>query len=192
MYVDRAGNIFLDSQRAYGDAKHTSLTGYDRSKSPLTGISPDVPPAIRALTWVTDRLKCTAGSIKAVGLRPKSRRTAQKSREVQQALAVLEEAERKFVHQGLFDSDAFDLVTGPIEKALLERPLALEQLLKEARGTPREWVYAQISNIAGDHLESGRFHLYRGLLNSLGPGHALLRISYGSLDELVALGHIDA
>ena len=40
------------------------------------------------------------------------------------------------------------------------------RLIREQKpgGTPREWVYIQIGNVAGDMLESGQYHIYRGVL----------------------------
>ncbi len=54
--------------------------------------------------------------------------------------------------------------------------------------SPRQWVYANIANIAGDQVESGQYHLYRGILNPLGPGKEFLKLFDIAVDELVRLG----
>lgn len=51
--------------------------------------------------------------------------------------------------------------------------------------TVREWLYAEINNIAGDMIESGEHHIYRGLLSPLGK--RILWYYNKSLTKLVKL-----
>ena len=51
--------------------------------------------------------------------------------------------------------------------------------------TVREWLYAEINNIAGDMIESGEHHIYRGLLSPLGK--RILWYYNKSLAKLVKL-----
>ena len=48
-----------------------------------------------------------------------------------------------------------------------------------------------IANTSGDMVESGQYHIYRGVLNPMGPGEDLLNIFDSAMDELVKLGDID-
>ncbi len=114
-----------------------------------------------------------------------------KESELAEAFEALDEAKNLFVHDGLFEADAFDLVSKPIRTALTKNPQGLSRILQDGQGTARDWVFAQISNIAGDHLESGHFHIYRGVLSTVGPGPALLKIFDRCNDILVESGHID-
>ena len=114
-------------------------------------------------------------------------KSKQKPKEIIEALEVLKEAEKRLVANGLFDQEAFDLVREPIKKLLKTHPDVIVKLFREHPdlGTPRDWVYAQISNIAGDLLESGKFHIYGGLLSTVSPGPALLRMFDICYDELI-------
>lgn len=51
--------------------------------------------------------------------------------------------------------------------------------------TVREWLYAEINNMAGDMIESGEHHIYRGLLSPLGK--RILWYYNKSLAKLVKL-----
>lgn len=48
-----------------------------------------------------------------------------------------------------------------------------------------------IANISGDTVGSGQYHIYRGVLNPIGPGQNLLKILDSAMDELVRLGDTD-
>lgn len=102
--------------------------------------------------------------------------------EVKAALGALEEAAYRF------QFDAFQMVRTVIEKSLFSNPDAFVRAIRESGGrTPREWVYSQIGNIAGDMLESGQFHIYRGVLNPIGPGEDLLKMFDVTYDELLQM-----
>ena len=105
-------------------------------------------------------------------------------KEVKAALNVLDEAEDKF------NSRYFKIVRDEIEKIILSRQNEVVKLI-QGGASPREWIYSVIGNIAGDHVESGRYHVYRGLLNPVGPGEDLLKIFDLSVNELVQMGAID-
>lgn len=55
-----------------------------------------------------------------------------------------------------------------------------------------DWVHAGLSNVAGSLLETGWYHIHRGVLNPLGPGPALLRIFDRCNEEMVRSDHVDA
>lgn len=106
-------------------------------------------------------------------------------KEVKEALAVLEEASQQF------GSGGFDLVKGCIEKSILSDTDQFMDVVRKGRSI-RKYVYSMIANISGDMVESGQYHIYRGVLNPMGPGEDLLNIFDLAMDELVKLGDSDA
>jgi hypothetical protein len=108
-----------------------------------------------------------------------------KPNEVDEALAALEE-----IGTG-FDASAFGLVADRVRTLILTDPAEFGKMIR--RGNPvRRWVWGAISNAAGDLAESGEFHVYRGVLNPMGPGEGLLRIFDAAADELCRLGAADS
>jgi len=107
--------------------------------------------------------------------------------EVKAALGALDEAAYRF------QTEAFQMIRRVIEKSVLTNPNEMVRAIRESAGrTPREWVYSQIGNIAGDMLESGQYHIYRGVLNPMGPGEDLLKMFDATYDELVHMKAIDS
>ena len=105
-------------------------------------------------------------------------------KEIKEALGMLEEAEREF------SSKDFHLVKGHIEKILRSHPDKFVEIIKRGE-TPRQWIYSTISNIAGDLVESGNYHIYRGVINPMGPGNELLKIYNKAIDKLVEMKVLD-
>jgi len=104
--------------------------------------------------------------------------------EVRIALGILDEVGFEF------DCEAFRMLRNRIEDAFL-RDYGNVVSGVEGGISPRQQVYFAIANLAGDYLESGQYHLYRGVLNPLGPGEDLLRLFDVSVDKLVQSGAID-
>ena len=109
------------------------------------------------------------------------------SNEVKAILGILDEANHKF------NSKTFEEVVRPkIEKSIISNPQKVKQVIKKI--PPREWTYGIIANISGDLLESGKYHIYRGVLASdfdgTGHGKDLLKIFDKATDELVKIGNI--
>ena len=109
------------------------------------------------------------------------------SNEVKAILGILDEANHKF------NSRTFEEIVRPkIEKSITLNPQKVKQVIKKI--PPREWTYGIIANISGDLLESGKYHIYRGVLASdfdgSGPGKDLLKIFDEATDELVKIGNI--
>ncbi len=103
-------------------------------------------------------------------------------KELKAAFGVLDEAAYRF------QTRAFQIVKTAIETSLLTDPEGFINALKRSSGrSPRDWVYSQIGNVAGDMLESGEYHIYRGVLNPVGPGQNLLALFDASYDELLQL-----
>jgi hypothetical protein len=106
--------------------------------------------------------------------------------EVKASLAAIEEVSFKF------QTEAFALVRRELEKYIRKNPDELVRTIQESGGrTPREWVYCQIGNIAGDMLETGQYHIYRGVINPLGPGQDLLTMHDATCDELVLMKAVE-
>lgn len=102
-------------------------------------------------------------------------------KEVRIALNILDEV-------GLeFDCDAFRIVRRRIEDAYLGDCNQVVSNVREGI-SPRQQVYTAIANLAGDYVQSGEYHLYRGILNPFGPGGDLLRLFDASVDKLVQMG----
>ena len=65
------------------------------------------------------------------------------------------------------------------------------EIIKQGE-TPRQWMYSTISNIAGDLVESGNYHIYRGVINPMGTGNELLKIFNKAIDKLVEMKVLDS
>jgi hypothetical protein len=107
-----------------------------------------------------------------------------KEGEVEEAIEVLDEATHKFGESG------FDLVREQVEKILLSDTDQFLDIVRKGRSV-RKYVYSTIANVSGDMVESGQYHIYRGVLNPMGPGGELLKIFEAAMDELVKLGDTD-
>jgi hypothetical protein len=107
------------------------------------------------------------------------------SLEVKAVRGVLDETAERF------QSQAFHLVRGEIEKYIDKYQKEIITSVKSGI-SPRQIIYAAIANIAGDQLESGQHHLYRGILNPLGVGADLLQLYDTAIDELVLIKALDA
>jgi len=105
-------------------------------------------------------------------------------KEVKEAIGILEEASQKF------GSGGFDLVKEYVEKSILSDPKQFMDVIRKGRSA-RKYVYSMIANVSGDMVESGHYHIYRGILNPMGPGEDLLKIFDSAMDELVKLGDTD-
>ena len=105
-------------------------------------------------------------------------------KEVKEALGILEEASQKF------GSGGFDLVKQHVEKSILSDTEQFMDVVRKGRSV-RKYVYSMIANVSGDMVESGHYHIYRGILNPMGPGEDLLKIFDSAMDELVKLGDTD-
>ena len=105
-------------------------------------------------------------------------------KEVKEAIGILEEASQEFGSRG------FDLVKEYVEKSILSNTNQFIDVVRKGRSV-RKYVYSMIANISGDMVESGQYHIYRGVLNPIGPGEDLLKIFDAAMAELVRLGDTD-
>lgn len=105
-------------------------------------------------------------------------------KEVKSALCVLEEAKITL------NNPEFPIIESILKEVLRKHPKDIISIIKN--GTPaRQWGYAAIVNVTGDLLETGKYHIYRGTLNPLGPGSSLLQLYDSAVDELVNMGIIN-
>lgn len=99
-------------------------------------------------------------------------------KEVKVALNVLDELSLEF------QTESFETIRRQIEDAMLGDCKKVVSEVKEGI-SPRHLVYFAIANFAGDHVESGAYHIYRGVLNSLGLGNDLLSLFDMAIDRLL-------
>jgi len=88
--------------------------------------------------------------------------------------------------------DAFEIVKCTVEKQVSTDPRRVERYIIDntAKGiTPRIWVISCFCNLSGDLVESGNYHIYRGMLSLTGTG--LLYIFKKTSEMLVELGSVD-
>ncbi|MBU0974193.1 hypothetical protein KKD03_00635 [Patescibacteria group bacterium] len=108
---------------------------------------------------------------------------SKKESEMEEVLAILDEAKNKL-------GTEFDLVREQIEKMINSNTDQFLETVQKGRSV-RKYLYSTIANISGDMVESGQYHIYRGVLNPVGPGQGLLKIFDLAMDELVELGDTD-
>jgi len=106
------------------------------------------------------------------------------SKEIKAMDQVLVEAGNKF------NQEAFSSIKSIIHEAISAEPNQFKNAIRVSKSL-HQYVYTLIANIAGDEVESGRHHLYRGVLNPLGLGKEYLHIYKSCLNELVSLNAID-
>jgi len=100
-----------------------------------------------------------------------------KDSEVKEIMEILDEIENKF-------GTDFDVVREYVERGLDTNKEQFLELVQKS-GSVHKYVYTVIANISGDMVESGQYHIYRGVLNPMGPGENLLKIFDFAMDELV-------
>jgi hypothetical protein len=94
--------------------------------------------------------------------------------EVDETLRLLTEARAAFGPELSF---LVDHVVDEARKVLtINRQTAEEYAkdIREGKSTPKEWVYTYIINDAADKMESGTYHVYRGLLDQTGKAYGAI------------------
>lgn len=102
------------------------------------------------------------------------------SKEIKEVLFALKYIENKFDN---FTS--FRIIRNNTEKIILKNKGIIKEIMNENDISPERTAYSWINNIAGDLLESGKHHLYRGVLSQ--TGEELLQIFDLTTNELVTL-----
>jgi len=118
-------------------------------------------------------------------------------KEVKIALDILDGAEREFCNRDyqltrghIERNKVFQLVRSLIEKILFAHSDEFSEKIQQG-ASPRHWVYRTIANIAGDLVESGNYHIYRGVINPMEPGEELVEIFDMAVDKLVEMRVLD-
>lgn len=67
-----------------------------------------------------------------------------------------------------------------------------EQIIKDVQAgiDVRQIICATIANVAGDELESGRHHMYRGTFNPMKQGDYYYRLYLYAIEKLVSIGYL--
>ena len=107
--------------------------------------------------------------------------------EIIAAYSALDEVEQRF-HDDVCDAELKRIVT-IMRDTLSKHSEDFSAMFRSSSRSPREWVYSNIVNATGDLLETGQFHVYRGMLSPVGRG--LLSIFDASVDELLEMGAKD-
>ena len=118
-------------------------------------------------------------------------------KEVKISLDILNEAEYGFCnrdYQSTRDhierNRVFQLVRGHIEKILFAHSNEFSEKIRQGV-SPRHWVYRTIANVSGDLVESGNYHIYRGVLNPMEPGEELVELFDMAVDKLAEMKVLD-
>jgi len=106
-------------------------------------------------------------------------------KEVKIALNVLDELSLEF------QTEAFKEIRSKIEEGILGDYKNVIYQVKDG-ASARQLIYFSITNIAGEYMESGYYHIYRGVLNPLGIGNDLLSLFDMAIDRLLEDGAISA
>lgn len=106
-------------------------------------------------------------------------------KEVSAAVGILDEISCDINLSG------FEVVHEPIKNLITSDMNKFVEIVKRSPSI-RVWVLSAVANMAGDAVESGEFHVYRGVLNPMGPGNALLKAFCYCLDGLVKEGQISS
>lgn len=110
------------------------------------------------------------------------------SKEIKAALGIVEECDLIFSTDALF-GDSFKIIKAELIPYIHKSSDILEEYIKEGQSV-RSCVYTAIATIAQSHVTSGEYHIYRGILNSISPGAALLEICDKAIDLLVKEGSL--
>ncbi|MBT6048894.1 MAG: hypothetical protein HOG49_19020 [Candidatus Scalindua sp.] len=119
---------------------------------------------------------------KTVQKKVTTEKPTEQPKEVCSALDILDEAEYKL------DSPAFEKVQEWVKLSIQENISDVVRIIRKEQ-PPRHYVYSMIANASGDWLESGDYHMYRGVLNPMGEG--MLKLFDTTVDELVLIGACD-
>jgi len=83
----------------------------------------------------------------------------------------------------------FEDVRKQAEKVILGNKTKIREIMLANNISPKRAAYTWVNNVAGDMLESGQYHVYRGVLNQM--GNDLLNIFDETTDELCRMGEFD-
>ena len=105
------------------------------------------------------------------------------SKELREAVAILDEVSYAL-------SGDFNHVRERVEREISGNTDQFLASVRKGRSV-RKYIFSMIANVSGDMAESGQYHIYRGVLNPMGPGKSLIQIYDFAMEELVRLGDTD-
>lgn len=104
-------------------------------------------------------------------------------KEIKDVLGVLDELSLEFKDYAYFEN-----VRDLVKKIILKNKNEIIKIINEQNISPRRTACSWINNVAGDSLEGGQYHVYRGVLNFV--GEAYLKIYDKSTDILLEVGEM--
>ena len=90
----------------------------------------------------------------------------------------------------IYRNPSFNIVKKRLEDWAIKNPNNLKKILTQDIDYEL-WLNGHVANISGDLVESGSYHLYRGVLNPLGQGENLLRLFDQATDFSLNKGEFD-
>lgn len=106
-------------------------------------------------------------------------------KEIKDTLDILDKLSCKY------NCTSFKLVRNEIEQIIFTRSDEFVKMVQNGVQI-RQWLYGAIANTAGNLAESGKYHLYRGVINPIGEGKDLIKLFDIFTDELVKMGYVDS
>lgn len=118
-----------------------------------------------------------------LAIKPKKKSKQKLPKEVGEAIDTIDEIRADLE---ISENTALDRVEGILREDVKKSAAVLKE-----SANAKQWVYSTVADIAGDNVESGEHHLYRGVLNPNGPGPDYLKIYKYCLKKLAAIGAIE-
>jgi hypothetical protein len=103
-------------------------------------------------------------------------------KEIKECLDILQESGH------ILSGIGFEDIKNKVESNLLKDKKEIAKIISQDGISPHEIVYFGINNNVREMLESGQYHVYRGVLNFM--GNYFLNAFCISMDELVKMGAV--
>ena len=132
--------------------------------------------------WVTWAVTMALSTIPML-VAPIREELTMSSKELREAVAILDEVSYAL-------SGDFNHVRERVEREISGNTDQFLASVRKGRSV-RKYIFSMIANVSGDMAESGQYHIYRGVLNPMGPGKSLIQIYDFAMEELVRLGDTD-
>ena len=110
------------------------------------------------------------------------------SKEVKAALTLVDKCEPIFRSDGFF-GDSFKIIEAELVPYIYKNQKDIQEAIQGGR-TVSDCIYTAVATVAQNQLVGGQHHVYRGVLNPIGPAPALHRIFKKAVDLLVKEGAI--
>jgi len=115
--------------------------------------------------------------------------SAKKKLLLDQIVKELAAAEEEFKSKNESLIDGFPVLIERALEAIAISSNSLEEIVQGECG-PRAYTLALLGKLTGDLLETGEYHLTRGMINPMGPGNDLLRIHCKVMRQIVEEGYL--